>query len=128
MSDGQGGATDEVQRLTGRQFVPARFRLTLREFPACLIRLPRSPLLAVEDVQYRDTNGDLQPLTNEVDYFVDDAAEPATVQPVVRWPATYDAPDAVQITFRAGYEATESPTEPAPPPPRALVAIKSLAA
>ena len=70
-------ATEEIEKLTGRQFVPATFLLTMRCAPRDgVIRLPRSPLIEVTSVKHRDSDGALQTLTDEVDYLVDAAAEP----------------------------------------------------
>lgn len=121
-------ATDHVQQATGRQFVTATFALTMRNFPLNLIEIPRSPLVAVESVKYRDDAGTLQTLVANTDYLVDAAAEPPTIEPVRDWPSTGDFPDAVQIQFSAGYPDSNSPPDiTANVPARAKVAIKALA-
>lgn len=122
-------ATEHVEQATSRQFMPATYVMTARSFPydCGMLRLPRSPLISVDSVSYRDRDGAVQTLVADVDYLIDDASNPPTIEPVVRWPATGDYPDAVQVQFQAGYLDPGSP--PAYPiPSRALVAIKALAA
>lgn len=124
-------ATEHVQQVTARQFVRATFKLTLRCFPLDdLIRLPRSPLCSVQYVKYRDHDGSLNSLVKDVDYFLDDAAEPVTIEPVKSWPAVGDFPDAVQVRFIAGYktDGESPPNHAANVPARAKVAIKALVA
>lgn len=123
-------ATEHVQMATSRQFVPATFTLSLRGFPLDMVRLPRSPVMEVASVQYRDRDGTLVTLTADTDYLVDMAAEPATIEPVRSWPVTGDFPDAVQITFTAGYadDGNSPPDLAANVPARAKVAVKALAA
>lgn len=124
-------ATEHVQQATSRQFVPATFVLTLRGFPLDgVIRLPRSPLIEVSYVKYRDRDGVEHTLVDDTDFLVDDAAVPPTVEAVKSWPATGDYPNAVQIAFSAGYEGSEDspPDLTANVPARAKAAVKSLAA
>ena len=107
-------------------------RLTLRDFPCDgFIRLGKSPLLEVVSVVYHDTDGAYQTLQETVDFFVDYASEPGTIDPGNgRWPATGCHPDAVVVTFRAGYvDLSASPTkDEGDVPERAKVAIEALAA
>jgi uncharacterized phiE125 gp8 family phage protein len=126
-------ATEFVRAMTGRQFVAAGFKLTLRAFPAVdsgILRFPVSPVIEVQSVKYRDRDGALHTLLADMDYLVDTAAEPATVEPIKKWPSTGDYPDAVQIEFRAGYaDGGGSPADLAENvPSRAKVAIMALVA
>jgi uncharacterized phiE125 gp8 family phage protein len=122
-------ATEHVQQVTGRQFEVATYKLTLRDFPnGCLVRLPRSPVVEISTVKYRDRDGDLQTLTEDVDFLVDTAAQPGTVEPVTAWPVPGDFPDGVQIEFTAGYEPTEDSPPASTVPNRAKVAILALTA
>lgn len=126
-------ATEHVQQWTGRQFVQAGFKLRLRDWPNCdgIIRLPRSPVASVASVKYRTKDGTLTVLVENTDYLLDVNAEPATVEPVTKWPVAGDFPDAVQVEFTAGYDPDETspPTDHAQNvPARAKVAIKALAA
>lgn len=124
-------AVEHVQQATGRQFVPATFLLSLRYLPSdSVVRLPRSPLIAVNAVRYKDKAGTLHTLEEGTDYLVDAAATPATVEPVKAWPTIGDFPNAIQIEFVAGYEGSEEspPDLTANVPARAKAAVKALAA
>jgi uncharacterized phiE125 gp8 family phage protein len=50
-------AREHVEQATGRSFVVSTYGLTLRCFEPDVIRLPRSPLVSVESVTYRDRDG-----------------------------------------------------------------------
>ena len=124
-------ATEHVQQATGRQFVPATFALTLRCFPSDgVIRLPRSPLIEVSYVKYRDRDGVEHTLVEDTDFLIDAAAVPPTVEPVKSWPTTGDYPNAVTIAFTAGYAGSEEspPDHAANVPARAKAAVKTLTA
>ena len=93
-------AFDEVERLTGRLFRTATCVLTCRSFPDDHLVLPRSPLVSLTSVSYRDTAGESQTLSNcLIDSGIPAAIEPATG---TTWPATQDRPDALTVTFTAG--------------------------
>lgn len=126
-------ATEHVQQWTGRQFVQATFKLRLRDWPNGdgIIRLPRSPVDSVASVKYRDKDGDTITLVENTDFLLDVNAEPATIEPVTKWPVAGDFPDAVQVVFTAGYDPEDSSpvTDHAENVPnRAKVAIKVLTA
>ena len=122
-------ARDHVEQAVARTLVQTTYKWTARCFPD-LVHLPRSPLVSVQYVKYRDREGDLHSLVADTDYLIDYAAEPATIEPVRSWPMTGDFPDAVQVRFIAGYAPDDgSPPDPAGNvPARAKVAIKALAA
>lgn len=74
-----------------------------------VIELPRAPLMSVEQIQYIDTNGTLTTL-DESQYIVDTLCRPGRVWPkrYQYWPITDPmSPNAVQITFKAGYSDAE---------------------
>jgi hypothetical protein len=93
-------AREHVESFTGRQLVAATWKLFLDEFPTqCgwsemsnaywrrwrddpygwnAIRLGHSPLIAVDSIQYVDTNGATQTLASSV-YTVDANTEPARI-------------------------------------------------
>jgi uncharacterized phiE125 gp8 family phage protein len=120
-------AREMVEQATGRAFIDQTWRLTLRDWPCGgFVRLPKSPLLEVISVVYRNTDGDYVTLQQDVDYHVDHASEPGAIDPGNgRWPTTGCYPDGVVITFRAGYvDMVNSPSGDVPD--RAKLAIKSL--
>lgn len=70
------------------------------------IPLPYAPVLSMESVKYRDPNG--------VEHTVTDTNYRATVDTLIfgagyAFPATECAPDAVTISYKAGYAASDVP-------------------
>lgn len=97
-------AASEVEARTCRVLLESTFALYLDRFPdSAPIVLPRAPLIAVDSIKYLDGDGVEQTLAAE-DYMVELRREPGRVHPWLSWPATQASrPDAVTITFRAGY-------------------------
>lgn len=117
-------ATTWMERATNRKFIDAadlveRFDRFFNE-----MQLPLSPLDSVTTVQYIDSNGDLQTLSNTV-YDVDTSVEPGVVRLGFNqvWPITRTTPNAVIITYKVGYGATAADT-----PEELKSAIKMLVA
>lgn len=100
--------------------------LRLEEFPfGREIVLPRAPLQSVTSIQYYDTNDTLQTYSSS-NYEVDIYSTPGKVRLIstaTGWPSTYDKPNAVIVTYIAGYGSAASSV---PKPIRQ--AIKLLAA
>ena len=93
-----------------RSFCSQTWRLTLDEFPSCdVIELPRPPLASVSSITYVDSDGATQTLSSG-DYTVDTDSEPGRVILGYdeSWPSTRDVPNAVTITYVAGYGANDS--------------------
>ena len=90
----------------GRQLCTATWVLRLDEFPADdgPIRPPRPPLATVTSIGYTDENGDSQTMDAE-DYTVDKYTEPGRIVPAYEasWPSTQSVPNAVTVTYTAGY-------------------------
>jgi uncharacterized phiE125 gp8 family phage protein len=97
-----------VETRTNRQLNTATFQLYMDSFPAT-IELPRSPLGAVSSIVYYDSLNVSQTLAT-TEYTVDSRREPATIAPAYgkSWPTTYDIPNAVCITYTAGYGSAAS--------------------
>jgi uncharacterized phiE125 gp8 family phage protein len=98
-------ARESVEGMTGRALVTQTWRLTLDAFPCdTLIRLPRPNLLTVTSVAYVDENGDPQ-TWDSANYVVDTASLPGALRLAydVDWPTTRTQPNAVTITYTAGY-------------------------
>jgi uncharacterized phiE125 gp8 family phage protein len=68
------------------------------------LELPGAPLIEVESVEYRNGNGDMLTL-DPSRYMVDSLSEPGAITIKNSWPATDGKRNAVQITYKAGYEA-----------------------
>lgn len=106
-----GAATELCEDHVGRQFVTATWRATFTRFPWWGWRIPKPPLQAVTSIKYYDGENSLQTLDPET-YLVDTSRDPGVVSLATGyyWPMTYLRPDAVQVTFTAGYGgATEVP-------------------
>lgn len=98
-------AREYAETFTRRQLVTATWRLSLDAFPCepC-ITLPNARLQSVTSITYYDADNALQTIDSG-DYYVDAENEPGRIvlSPAAGWPTTYDRPNAVQITFVAGY-------------------------
>lgn len=99
------------ETVTGRAFITRTLVYKLDAFPSCEseIRLPRPNLLSVASVQYIDTNGDTQTFSSS-DYSVDTASLPGRIILGYgeSWPSTRSQPNAVTITYTAGYGPARS--------------------
>lgn len=106
----------------GRALVSQSYRLTLDRFPMpergradARIRLPLPPIVAVAALDYIDGAGVSRTLVEGEDYDVFALADSAGfVAPCygMAWPATRPAPDAVTVTYSAGWGAPADIPEP----------------
>jgi uncharacterized phiE125 gp8 family phage protein len=101
-------ARRQVETETGRQLMLATYAYRADCFPVgdCL-ELPRPPLVAVSSIAYVDSNGDTQTWASS-NYTVDTSSDPGKVHLAYNatWPTIRDVPNAVTITYQAGYGAT----------------------
>ncbi len=100
----------------GRCLRPQTWKLSLPVFSDC-IELPLPPTSSVEMIEYYDDDEVLQTLATSqysiiAGGYLGDKIIPADD---VTYPNTYTRPDAVQITFVAGYQDAESPENEAVP-------------
>lgn len=88
-----------------RQLVSATWKLRLDCFPCWEIQVPLPPLVSVTTLQYIDTGGTTQTLTENTHFVTYKYREPGLVEPAYNqtWPSTRDVRDAVILTFVAGY-------------------------
>jgi uncharacterized phiE125 gp8 family phage protein len=92
---------------TARAFISQTLKQTLDAFPSTdVIELQRPPLSSVTSVKYYDDNGVLQTLSASA-YTVDTSSTPGRIvlKEDQSWPSTDDIPNAVEITYVAGYGA-----------------------
>lgn len=101
-------AREHAENYTGKILAAGTFVLALDEFPFDAIKLMTAPVTGVTSIQYVDTNGTLQTLAS-TKYTLDAYDEPCAVYPAEPWPATKIVPNAVLITFTAGFTDTQSP-------------------
>jgi uncharacterized phiE125 gp8 family phage protein len=91
----------------GRDLVEKQWDLSLDYFP-CVIEL-RSPLVSVDLVQYKDSDGNVTALVADTDYIVDTAKQPGVIMPAYgeSWPSFTPWPSsAVTVRHTAGFSAT----------------------
>jgi len=110
-------AINHVETVTGRTFFNTDFKLFLECFPDGddPIDVPRTPMIDLDTLSYYDTANATKSLnvSTQVVLFVDGDGF-GLIRPTAgtTWPGTYDRPDAVTLTFSAGYTTTAIP-EPA---------------
>lgn len=100
----------EIEKQVRRAYINQTWAMTLDAFPTDdYIELPVAPLSSVSSITYTDTLGASQTLATTV-YAVDTAREPGCVALKYQqiWPTTRSEPNAVTITFVAGYGATDA--------------------
>ena len=119
-------ATDEIDAgngWLGRALLPQRWRVAWRGFPCSRpnnpdaeLRLPFPPLIEVQSVRYRDSGGDWVNMVEGTDYEVRYGDPYGSIAPLYlsTWPVTADTHNAVEVTFRCGYDETASPPNPLP--------------
>lgn len=95
-------AVSWVEDVTGLQMLTATYEGYLDKFETH-IRIPRPPLQSITSITYFDANNTEQRLSTD-DYYLDNAekATPARVY-IPEIPTTYNRPNAVKITFVAGF-------------------------
>ena len=108
-------ATTHIQNTCNRQIAPATYVYKFDEFgEAECIELPRPPLQSVTSIAYLDTDGNSQTYSS-ANYSVDTGSEPGRVilNETASWPTTQTVPNAITITYRAGYGSTIQPDQSA---------------
>jgi len=101
-----------IERRCRRAFITQTLLLTLPEWPGDVIYIPRPSLISVGSVKYRDTAGALQTEAGTV-YHVETEAHPGRVSLLAdqSWSNTETHPQAVQVTYDAGYGASAAVPE-----------------
>lgn len=102
-------ARDHIERVTRRQLMTATWVLALDVFPSqTIIELPRPPLQGITSLEYLDADNVTQVMEAEVDYSAETVSEPGRLYllPGISWPSTYDVPNAVKITYLAGWSSS----------------------
>jgi uncharacterized phiE125 gp8 family phage protein len=97
-------AVADVEHDSQRALYPQTWQLKMDEFP-CEIELRKPPIIAVTSVTYLDTDGDSQTLAT-TEYETDLTSEPGLIVQAENtyWPGTECIPNAVTVTFTAGYQ------------------------
>lgn len=101
-------ARQQVEKDTRRCLMPQTLDLYASWF---CVELLRPPIISVTSIRYYDENNVLQTLSPNV-YFVEDGMVPRiALADGQTWPSVYPRQDAVIVRYRAGYEATGSPSD-----------------
>lgn len=122
---------DGADGMLGRCLAPQTWQLALPAFPAGGIRLPLPPTIAVTSLAYLDTTGTLVTLDPAAYRVVDGGRDGHLVLPPLSTSWDYataaETPDAVRVTFRAGYQTDDSPPALAVPKPIRQAVLLTLA-
>lgn len=106
-------ATERFEDYQNRSFVTQQWRLTLGRFPrGRIIYLPRPPVSAIDKIEYITPAGDVEEMTTG-DYRISESLGVNTIVLTAgrTWPRVADEPDAVRITYTAGYGNAEDVPE-----------------
>jgi len=89
----------------GRAIGEQQWELRLDKFPTGCIRLPLPPLQSVDAVSYIKSDGTSGTITDFREFGVDSRIGAGFILPAydAAWPDTRNEPEAVRITFTAGY-------------------------
>ena len=102
------GRLDGAAGLLGRCLITQAWRYTFARFPSGEIILPLPPCQSVDAITYTDPAGAAQVLP-AADYRVSGLGGTTTARirpaPGTTWPSTGDDPEAVAVSFTAGYGA-----------------------
>jgi uncharacterized phiE125 gp8 family phage protein len=107
--------TRDAEHKTNRAFVTQTWEETFDAFPMArnggpgAIQLPKSRLIAVDEVRFYDVDGTLQRL-DPADYIVDTKCEPGRVVPAAgrTWPLAEARVSAVEVQYTCGYGPTDA--------------------
>lgn len=105
--DGVQSRLDGLDGMLGRAIITQTWQMTLSRFPIGkgAITLPLPPLQSVTSIVYIDDDGDELTLDGGLYQVANKGKYPSHVVPAYgqTWPSTRDMPDAVTVTFVAGY-------------------------
>ena len=98
-------ATRRIEKETGLALVTSQWRLLADAMPRdCTFRIPLAPVVSIDEVALRTESGwQTVPAT---DWQADLASRPARLVATAAWPRPDDVPNAIRITFTAGFGAT----------------------
>lgn len=106
-------ARETVEKHTNRSLITQTRVMKLDDFPFFdTIRLTHGPVQSLTSITYDDEAEANQTLAS-INYWVDYDSDICRVVVKESWPSTYDKPNAVQITYDAGY-GDDSTDVPAP--------------
>ncbi|RPJ57215.1 MAG: hypothetical protein EHM12_09425 [Dehalococcoidia bacterium] len=103
-------AREAVENFTELTVAVNTFQLKLDYFENLEIDLGTYPVNSITSITYVDTNGATQTISSS-DYVLDTFSKPAQIVLAYakQWPAVRNQPNAVTVTFEAGYTGDTSP-------------------
>jgi uncharacterized phiE125 gp8 family phage protein len=103
-------ARESVENFTELTMAVNDFQMKLDYFPTSEINLGTWPVNSITSVTYVDAGGATQTI-NSADYVLDTFSKPAQIVPAYgkTWPMVRNQPNAVTVTFEAGYTGDTSP-------------------
>ena len=99
-----------AEKEQGRDLVRKQWDLVYDYWMSYRIELPPVPLVSVDLVQYKDWNGNVTTMTQDVDYIIDYEKEPGAILAPYNqmWPTFCAWPSsAVLIRFTSGYDPND---------------------
>jgi len=103
-------AREAVENFTELTVAVNDFQMKLDYFPTAEINLGTWPVNSITSVTYVDANGATQTISS-ADYALDTFSKPAQINLAYgkTWPMVRNQPNAVTVTFEAGYTGDTSP-------------------
>lgn len=103
-------ARESVENFTELTVAANTFQMKLDYFADLAINLGTYPVNSITSITYVDTNGVTQTLASG-DYVLDTFSKPAQIVLAYdkTWPAVRNQPNAVTVTFNAGFTGSTSP-------------------
>lgn len=137
------GARDFCERYTARSIGQKTIQVTGNAFPIAGSRvgfwfdvarywgevlrqpalpLPMGPVRAIDSIQYLDSAGILQPIT---DAALDDSSEPPALRAAFgsSWPIAQASPNSIRVRYFSGYTLPSDPVNDRPLPPSLMNAM-----
>jgi uncharacterized phiE125 gp8 family phage protein len=104
-------AREYCEERTDAALMACQWKMVFDRFPVSMawLTLPRWPLVRVDTLQYVASDGTLATITTDNIVVRKDSHGRGRIALIdwADWPTTRNTPDAVRITFTAGYEAPE---------------------
>jgi uncharacterized phiE125 gp8 family phage protein len=99
-------ARGQCEHMLERAVALQTVTLSVDEFPADGIRLPMSPVVQIDSVEYVDADGTTQTMAPG-DYYLDDSQSPNWLLQAYDsdWPSARTEANAVRVTYQVGFEA-----------------------
>lgn len=101
-------ATNYIEDQTGRKLISQNWKYFMDRSPSSrLIALPLAPVQSLEEISYIDVAG-IKQTAATAGFNLYASTDDAWIEPIAgtSWPATQCRPDALSITFKAGYGDT----------------------